>query len=162
LIPDMRGKRELVEGVLKSQLLKVLNHNVETVPRLYKTVRPGADFRRSLNILRWAKEIDPNVKTKSGLMVGLGEEKEEVLEVLAALRESDVDILTIGQYLQPTQKQLPVYRFVTPEEFLEYKIAASRLGFSHVESGPLVRSSYHAWKHTGDLEAPREPASLSV
>lgn len=161
LIPDMRGRRELVEGILKSRLLKVLNHNVETVPRLYKTVRPGADFQRSLNVLMWAKEIDPKVKTKSGLMVGLGEEKEEVLEVLHRMKESKIDIVTIGQYLQPTAKQLPIYRFVTPDEFKEYEIEAMKLGFSHVESGPLVRSSYHAWKHTHDLDAPRESLAAS-
>ncbi len=156
LIPDMRGRRELVEMILQSGLVKVLNHNVETVLRLYKTVRPGAQFQRSLDILRWAKELQPGVKTKSGLMVGLGETKEEVMEVLKYLRSSNIDIITIGQYLQPSKKQLPVYRFVTPEEFKEYELEAKSLGFSHVESGPLVRSSYHAWKHTGDLEAPRE------
>lgn len=155
LIPDMRGRKELVEMILQSGLVKVLNHNVETVLRLYKTVRPGANFQRSLDILRWAKELHPNIKTKSGLMVGLGETKDEVMEILAFLRSSNVDIVTIGQYLQPSKKQLPVYRFVTPEEFKEYEIEARSLGFSHVESGPLVRSSYHAWKHTGDLEAPR-------
>jgi lipoyl synthase len=155
LIPDMRGRRELVEMILQSGMVKVLNHNVETVLRLYKTVRPGAQFQRSLDILKWAKELQPGIKTKSGLMVGLGETKEEVMEVLRYLRASNVDIITIGQYLQPSKKQLPVYRFVTPEEFREYETEAKSLGFSHVESGPLVRSSYHAWKHTGDLEAPR-------
>jgi lipoyl synthase len=155
LIPDMRGRRELVEAVLQSGQVKVLNHNVETVLRLYKTVRPGANFQRSLDILRWAKELQPGIKTKSGLMVGLGETKTEVMDILRCLSESHVDIITIGQYLQPSPKQLPVYRFVTPEEFKEYEVEARALGFSHVESGPLVRSSYHAWKHTGDLEAPR-------
>ncbi|HMO17884.1 MAG TPA: lipoyl synthase [Oligoflexia bacterium] len=155
LIPDMRGRRELVETILQSGLVKVLNHNTETVPRLYKTVRPGAQFKRSLKILEWAKEISPGIKTKSGLMAGLGETKEEVIQVLLLLRESKVDIITIGQYLQPTPKQLPVYRYVTPEEFKEYEELGLSLGFSHVESGPLVRSSYHAWKHTGDLAEPR-------
>ncbi len=155
LIPDMRGRKELVETILASKMLKVLNHNVETVPRLYKTVRPGAIFQRSLDILAWAKEILPSVKTKSGLMVGLGEEKEEVIEVMKRLRASSVDILTIGQYLQPTGKQLPVLRFVTPEEFKFYEEVGNSLGFSHVESGPLVRSSYHAWKHTASNDSPR-------
>ncbi|MCL4139140.1 UNVERIFIED_CONTAM: hypothetical protein GTU68_067108 [Idotea baltica] len=150
LIPDMRGKRQLVEIILQSGLVKVLNHNIETVPDLYKTVRPGAKFQRSLDILRWAGEIQPDVRTKSGLMVGLGETKEQVYQVMDAMRESGVQVMTIGQYLQPSAKQLPVYRFVTPEEFAEYKEEGMARGFLHVESGPLVRSSYHAWTHTGD------------
>lgn len=147
LTPDMRGRRELVETILSGGGVKVYNHNLETVPRLYRTVRPGASFRRSLDILRWVKEIRPEVKTKSGIMVGLGEEREEVLEVMSALREVGVDILTIGQYLQPTEKQLPIQRYVTPEEFEDYRIAGEAKGFSFVESAPLVRSSYHAWRH---------------
>lgn len=150
LIPDMRGKRELVQSILQSGFVKVLNHNVETVPRLYKTVRPGAKFERSLDILRWAKEMWPNLKTKSGLMVGLGETRAEVIEVMEKLRESGVDIVTIGQYLRPTEKQLSVQRYISPEEFREYEQAGQKLGFSFVESGPLVRSSYHAWKHSHD------------
>ena len=147
LIPDMRGRRELVEMILKSGQVSVLNHNVETVTRLYRTVRPGAIFERSLKVLRWAKELHPEIKTKSGLMVGLGETLEEVIEVMKALRESNVDILTVGQYLQPTTKQLPIERYMTPEEFAVIEQEGRKLGFSHVESGPLVRSSYHAWKH---------------
>ncbi len=154
LIPDMRGKRELVQSILKSGKVRVLNHNIETVPRLYKEVRPGAVFRRSLDILRWASEISPHTRTKSGLMVGLGEKKQEVLEVMDSLRESGVQVLTIGQYLQPTSKQLPVKRFVTPEEFEEYRREGIARGFLHVESAPLVRSSYHAWNHTGDSQDP--------
>ena len=150
LIPDMRGKRELVEMALASGLVRVLNHNVETVPSLYREVRPGSNFKRSLNILRWAGEFQADIRTKSGLMLGLGETKEEVLEVMDALREANVKVLTIGQYLQPSQKQLPVKRFVTPEEFASYKAEGEKRGFLHVESGPLVRSSYHAWQHTGD------------
>lgn len=153
LIPDMRGRRELVEMILDSGKVRVLNHNVETIPRLYRQVRPGAVFKRSLDILRWAKEISPQSRTKSGLMVGLGESKEEVLEVMDALRESKVEVLTIGQYLQPTEKQLKVQRFVTPEEFEEFRIEGEKRGFKHVESGPLVRSSYHAWQHTGEKTA---------
>ncbi len=147
LIPDMRGRRELVETILSSGLVAVLNHNVETVPRLYKTVRPGADFKRSLNILRWARELHPQIMSKSGLMVGLGERREEVLEAMDLLRESEVQILTIGQYLQPSAKQLPIQAYITPEQFKEYEVEAIKRGFPHVESGPLVRSSYHAWKH---------------
>ncbi len=147
LIPDMRGKRELVSIILKSGDIAVLNHNVETVPRLYHSVRPGADFARSLDILRAARECSKAVKTKSGVMLGLGETAEEVLEVMDALREVDCNIMTLGQYLQPTPKQLPVKRFVTPEEFQFYKEEGLKRGFSFVESGPLVRSSYHAWKH---------------
>ena len=156
LIPDMRGKRELVESILKDGYVHVLNHNIETVPRLYRTVRPGAKFQRSLDILRWAKEIHPEVKTKCGIMVGLGERRDEVIEVMDKLREIDVNIMTIGQYLQPSQKQLPVKRFVTPEEFEDYKEEGMRRGFSFVESGTFVRSSYHAWKHTEEAEKAEE------
>lgn len=152
LIPDMRGRRELVEKCLQSSLVSVLNHNVETVPRLYKKVRPGAVFSRSLKILKWATELQPEIRSKSGIMVGLGEQPEEVLDVMDALREADVKVLTIGQYLQPSQKQLPVNRFVTPEEFEFYKKEGIKRGFLHVESGPLVRSSYHAWSHTGERQ----------
>ncbi|MCB0323743.1 MAG: lipoyl synthase [Bdellovibrionales bacterium] len=159
LIPDMRGKRHLVETILQSGFVKVLNHNVETVPRLYREVRPGAVFQRSLDILRWAKELSPHTRTKSGLMVGLGERREEVLAVMDALRESNVEVLTIGQYLQPTSKQLPIQRYVTPEEFAEYREEGRKRGFLHVESGPLVRSSYHAWQHTGEATPAASPVS---
>ena len=147
LIPDMRGKKELLEIILQGPRIRVLNHNVETVPRLYKQVRPGAQFERSLDILRWVREIKPEVFSKSGLMVGLGEECAEVIETMQALREAEVQILTIGQYLQPSENQLPIQRYVTPEEFEKYKTEGLKLGFLHVESGPLVRSSYHAWRH---------------
>lgn len=150
LIPDMRGKKHLVEAILESKIVSVLNHNVETVPRLYRTVRPGAIFQRSLNVLKWAKEFHPEVKTKSGVMVGLGEAKEEVLEVMDRLREVGCEIMTIGQYLRPTEKQLPVQRYVTPEEFEEYRIEGIKRGFSYVESSPLTRSSYHAWRHSAE------------
>jgi lipoyl synthase len=147
LIPDMRGRKELVGKILESSMVAVLNHNVETVPSLYKKVRPGANFERSLNVLRWAKEFQSNVKTKSGLMLGLGETSEEIREVLQQLHNSGVDIITLGQYLQPSQKQLPVQKYVSPAEFVEYEQMAKEIGFGHVESGALVRSSYHAWKH---------------
>lgn len=147
LIPDMRGDTTLVEEILQSGLVSILNHNIETVPRLYRTVRPGAIFERSLTILRHAKVAAPNVRTKSGLMVGLGETKEEVFAVMDSLREAGCDIMTIGQYLRPTEKQLPVKRFITPEEFAQYQEVGLQKGFLHVESGALVRSSYHAWHH---------------
>ncbi len=150
LIPDMRGNLELVQMILQSGLVSVLNHNVETVPRLYRTVRPGSSFKRSLNVLKHAKKLHSNIKTKSGVMVGLGETFKEVLEVMDSLREAGVEILTVGQYLQPTEKQLPIFRYVTPEEFLEFKHYGESKGFSYVESGPLVRSSYHAWQHSAD------------
>lgn len=149
LIPDLQGSRKDLETIVASGI-DVLNHNVETVPRMYKKVRPGAGYIRSLSILRWAKEIDPSIMTKSGIMVGLGEEKEEVLALMDDLRASDVDIMTIGQYLRPSQRQLPVRAFVTPEEFKQYELEGLSRGFKFVESGPLVRSSYHAWKHTVD------------
>jgi lipoic acid synthetase len=149
LIPDLQGSRKDLEIIVQSGI-DVLNHNVETVPRLYKKVRPGAGFIRSLSILRWAKEIDPTIMTKSGIMVGLGEAREEVLALMDDLRASNVDIMTIGQYLRPSERQLPVKEFVTPEEFKGYEEAGLARGFKFVESGPLVRSSYHAWKHTVD------------
>jgi lipoic acid synthetase len=150
LIPDMRGRRELLEIILSSSQVSILNHNVETVPRLYRQVRPGAQLERSLNILRWAKEISPRVKTKCGFMVGLGETVEEVHELMTKIASQGVDILTIGQYLRPSAKQLAVREYVTPDQFARYAEFAHGLGFSYVESGPLVRSSYHAWKHTQD------------
>ncbi len=149
LIPDLQGSRKDLERILESGI-NVLNHNVETVPRLYKKVRPGAGYVRSLSILRWAKEIDPTVMTKSGIMLGLSEEKEEVLALMDDLRDANVDIMTIGQYLRPSEKQLPVKAFITPEEFKEYEEEGLKRGFKFVESGALVRSSYHAWKHTSD------------
>lgn len=147
LIPDLEGKQAALEIIMREQV-DVLNHNVETVPRLYKKVRPGSGYIRSLSILRWAKEFAPHVMTKSGIMVGLGETQEEVLALMDDLRAVNVDIMTIGQYLRPTKKQMPVKAFVTPEEFEEYKLAGQSKGFKFIESGPLVRSSYHAWKHT--------------
>lgn len=151
LIPDLQGNKENLETIVTSGI-DVLNHNVETVPRLYKKVRPGAGYIRSLSILRWAKEINPAIKTKSGIMLGLGEEKEEVHSLMEDLRFAQVDIMTIGQYLRPSERQLPVKEFITPEQFKEYEETGLSKGFLFVESGPLVRSSYHAWKHT--VESP--------
>ena len=149
LIGDMRGNRDDVEVIMKSGI-NVLNHNIETVPRLYKKVRPYSGYIRSLMILRWAKELDPKVLTKSGIMVGLGETKDEVLQVMDDMRYNNIDIMTIGQYLRPSAKQLPLREYITPEEFKEYELEGKKRGFKFIESGALVRSSYHAWKHTVD------------
>jgi lipoic acid synthetase len=150
LIPDLKGSRRDLLTILSAQV-DVLNHNIETIPRLYKKVRPGAGYIRSLSIHRWAKEIDPNVVTKSGIMVGLGETKDEVLQVMDDMRSCGIDVMTIGQYLRPSDRQLPVRAYITPEEFKEYEEEGLRRGFSFVESGPFVRSSYHAWKHTESI-----------
>jgi lipoic acid synthetase len=143
LIPDFRGVWSALETVVRAQP-DVLNHNTETVPRLYRRVRKGAVYERSLELLRRAKQMAPTMPTKSGLMLGLGETQEEVRATMEELRAQGVDILTLGQYLQPTREHLPVVRFVPPEEFAEYKRLGLAMGFRHVESGPLVRSSYHA------------------
>ncbi len=143
LVPDFQGSREAMAIVMEAGP-DVLNHNIETVPRLYKQVRLGARYERSLEMLECARSLRPDIPTKSGLMVGLGETGDEVVSVLRDLRASRVEIATIGQYLRPTLKHLPVLRYVTPEEFAEYRRAGLEMGFAHVESGPLVRSSYHA------------------
>jgi lipoic acid synthetase len=122
----------------------VLNHNTETVPRLYRQVRLGARYERSLDVLAHAKDAAPQTPTKSGLMLGLGETQAEVLEVMRDLRAHRVDILTLGQYLRPSPRHLPIVRFIPPEEFAELRAAGREMGFGHVEAGPLVRSSYHA------------------
>jgi lipoic acid synthetase len=144
LIPDFRGDGAALETVVAAHP-DVLNHNVETVPRLYRQVRPGAVYTRSLELLRRAKQRAPNMPVKTGMMLGLGEMREEVLQSMSDLVAQGTDILTLGQYLQPTRKHLPVVRFVHPREFAEYKQLGRELGFRHVESGPLVRSSYHAF-----------------
>jgi lipoyl synthase len=146
LIPDFKGDRRALETVVRSGI-HILNHNIETVPRLYKKVRPGSVYQRSLDILEAAKGMRQDVLTKSGLMLGVGENLDEVMASLRDLRAADCDIVTLGQYLQPSTAQLPVERYVTPDEFQQLKIEAQTLGFRHVESGPLVRSSYHAWSH---------------
>jgi lipoic acid synthetase len=148
LIPDFRGEPACIARVVKTPLT-VLAHNMETIPRRYKQVRPGAVYERSLRVLEMAKEFRPDILTKSGLMLGLGERREELLEVFRDLRRHGCDILTLGQYLRPSFEQLTVVRYVTPDEFVEFKEEALRVGFRHVESGPLVRSSYHAWEHVG-------------
>ena len=141
LIPDFQGEKWALDIVLNEKP-DILNHNTETVPRLYRRVRMQAKYERSLQVIKWSKEAGMN--TKSGLMVGLGETPEEVLQVMSDLHENGCDILTIGQYLRPTKEHLPVERFVHPDEFAMYKTRGKELGFKHVESGPLVRSSYHA------------------
>src|SRR5438045_2403246 len=143
LTPDFLGKREAVDRVLEARP-EVYNHNLETVPRLYKKVRGRADYQRSLDLLAHVKHCSPATTTKSGLMLGLGETTEELLEVLADLRAVRCDMLTLGQYLAPTLKHVPVARFVPPAEFDALAVLARSLGFRHVASGPFVRSSYHA------------------
>ena len=150
LIPDFRGSDAALETVLRARP-SVLNHNIETVPRLYPVARRGSQYERSLRLLRRSREIDPAIPTKSGLMAGLGETFEELAAVLADLARTKVDIVTIGQYLRPSGEQLPVARFYSPEEFAELKRVGERAGIRHVESGPLVRSSYHAHEQTQKL-----------
>jgi len=144
LVPDFRGRLELALSILATEPPQVLNHNLETVPRLYKACRPGADYAHSLRLLQQFKMQCPGVPTKSGIMLGLGETDAEVLDVLRDLRTHNVDMLTIGQYLQPSAHHLPVERFVPPEQFTEFERIALDLGFKNVASGPMVRSSYHA------------------
>lgn len=146
LVPDFRGRMEQALDLLCEAPSDVFNHNLETVPRLYKPVRPGSDYQWSLTLLKEHKNRLPHVATKSGLMVGLGETKEEMFQVFEDLRAHQVDMLTVGQYLQPTRHHIPVDRYVTPAEFAEYEAHAKSLGFTHVASGPMVRSSYHADK----------------
>lgn len=150
LIPDFRGSDTALETVLDARP-DVLNHNIETVPRLYPVARRGSGYERSLRLLRHSREIAPAIPTKSGLMVGLGETYDEIVGVLSELAANGVQIVTIGQYLRPSGDQLPVARFYAPAEFAELKTVGQRLGIGHVESGPLVRSSYHAHEQTEKL-----------
>jgi lipoyl synthase len=143
LVPDFQGSHAAMEIVM-SDAPDVLNHNTETVPRLYRQVRLGARYERSLDMLAYAKQLSPETPVKSGLMLGLGETPEEVLQVMRDLRANSVDILTLGQYLRPSPKHLPIVRYVPPAEFAELRKAGIGMGFAHVEAGPLVRSSYHA------------------
>ena len=148
LVPDFRGRLDKALKILSISPADVFNHNLETVPRLYPAVRPGADYQHSLQVLLQYKQNIPDVPSKSGLMLGLGEEINEVVEVMKDLRTHQVDMLTLGQYLQPSSHHLPVHRYLRPEEFEALKNIGNELGFEHVASGPLVRSSYHA-----DLQA---------
>ena len=147
LIPDFQGLEEALQIVLEAKP-DVLNHNTESVPRLYRAVRSGARYERTLDLLAHSKRIAPNIVTKSGVMVGLGETMSELVDVFKDLGSRGVDILTVGQYLRPSRDHLPIARFYTPQEFQYLKEEALRFGFRHVESGPLVRSSYHAHEHT--------------
>lgn len=144
LVPDFRGRLETAVEILKVSPPDVMNHNLETVPRLYKQARPGADYQNSLDLLKVFGQLHPQVPTKSGLMLGLGETDEEILEVMRDLRAHGVTMLTLGQYLQPSQHHLPVMRFVTPERFVQFEQEALAMGFTHAACGPMVRSSYHA------------------
>tara|TARA_R110002049_G_scaffold70740_5_gene182647 strand:- start:446 stop:1408 length:963 start_codon:yes stop_codon:yes gene_type:complete len=146
LVPDFRGRMEIALDILEKTPPHVFNHNLETVPRLYRQARPGADYKWSLELLRRYKERVPSVMSKSGLMLGLGETKEEVMEVMRDLKAHNVDMVTLGQYLQPSRNHLAVSRFVHPDEFEELRVYGEALGFTHIASGPLVRSSYHADK----------------
>ncbi len=146
LIPDFRGDRNATGRVCLASP-DVLGHNVETVPRLYSTVRPGADYRRSLSVLRWAKECAPRALIKSSIVLGFGEERPEVVECMEDLRSAGCDMITIGQYLRPSPRQIPVARFVRPEEFSSFEDTAYAIGFTRVSSGPFVRSSYEAHEH---------------
>ncbi|MFQ2299081.1 lipoyl synthase [Aeromonas dhakensis] len=151
LTPDFRGRMEQALEVFRETPPDVFNHNLETAPRMYRVARPGADYKWSLELLRRIKEMHPHVPTKSGVMMGLGETNEEIVQVLKDLREHGVNMLTLGQYLQPSRHHLPVKRYVPPAEFDELKDVAMKLGFSHAACGPFVRSSYHA-----DLQAKGE------
>jgi lipoic acid synthetase len=148
LVPDFRGRMDLALEIMNRAPPDVFNHNLETIPRLYKQCRPGSDYLWSLNLLKRFKQLHPDVKTKSGLMLGLGENMDEVIEVMKDMRAHDVGMLTLGQYLQPSKHHLPVERYVELEEFDELYKAGMAMGFKHVASGPMVRSSYHA-----DLQA---------
>jgi lipoic acid synthetase len=152
LIPDFQGSEEALRIVLDARP-DVLNHNIETVARLYRTARPGGRYERALRLLRRSRDIAPSIPTKSGLMVGLGEEWKELVTTLTDLRDAGVQIVTIGQYLRPSPANLPMSRYYTPAEFAELKRIGRDLGFGHVESGPLVRSSYHAHEQTQSYEA---------
>ena len=151
LVPDFRGRVQRALDILQVTPVDVFNHNLETIPRLYKQARPGADYQQSLDLLQAYHEVLPRVPTKSGLMLGIGETQEEVLEVMRDLRAHHCSILTLGQYLQPSAEHLAVQRYITPAEFDEYAVLARDLGFKQVASGPMVRSSYHADEQAREL-----------
>jgi len=144
LVPDFRGRDDRALEILKAAPPDVMNHNLETIPRLYKEARPGSDYAFSLNLLKKFKALHPDVPTKSGIMVGLGETDEEILQVMRDMREHDIDMLTIGQYLAPSMSHLPVRRYVHPDTFRMFEAQAKEMGFSHAAVGAMVRSSYHA------------------
>ena len=150
LVPDFRGRLDIALEILAETAPDVMNHNLETAPRLYKQARPGADYKHSLELLKRYKAMRPDVATKSGIMVGLGEEDEEVREVMRDMREHDIDMITIGQYLQPTDGHLPVLRYVSPQMFKTFETEALDMGFKHAAVGAMVRSSYHADEQAKD------------
>lgn len=159
LTPDFKGSREALKVVMDAKP-DVFNHNVETVKRLYRRVRPQAVYERSLEVLAWAKDMYPEKPTKTGFMLGLGETHDEIVELLQDIRAHDVDIVTIGQYLRPSPQHLPIERYATPDEFREYARIGREMGFRNVYSGPLVRSSYHAWDQVKRLDA--EPGDVAA
>ena len=162
LVPDFRGRMDIALDLLAADPPDVFNHNLENVPRLYKAIRPGSDYQWSLDLLKRYKERMPHVATKSGLMVGLGETNEEVMAVMRDLRAHQVDMITIGQYLQPSKQHAPVDRFVHPDEFEQFRHFGEELGFVNVASGPMVRSSYHAdLQHKGEDVNAVHKASLN-
>ena len=158
LVPDFRGRLDKALDILPTAPPDVMNHNMETVPRLYKQARPGADYAHSLKLLQEFKRRNPDVATKSGLMVGLGETDEEILEVMRDMRAHDIDMLTIGQYLAPSNHHLPVMRYVHPDTFKMFEEEAYKMGFSHAAVGAMVRSSYHADQQAGHVLAGATPA----
>lgn len=160
LVPDFQGKHEVIRVVAEAHP-EILAHNIETVPRLYRIVRSGSRYERSLELLRYAKSFGPGMVTKSSVMVGLGEETRELVDVFRDLAASGVQVITIGQYLRPSRDQLPVARYYTPAEFADLKAEALKFGFRHVESGPLVRSSYHAREQAAAARA-AHPAPVAV
>jgi lipoic acid synthetase len=145
LVPDFQGNEEAIRTVLEARP-EIYNHNTETVPRLYKRCRPGGRYERVMRIFRYARQIAPDIPTKTGIILGMGETVEEVVAVMRDLREVEVDILTLGQYLRPSASHHPLDRYYAPEEFRELARIGREMGFRHVEAGPLVRSSYHAWE----------------
>jgi lipoic acid synthetase len=145
LVPDFQGDEDAIRSVLEARP-EIYNHNTETVPRLYKKCRPGGRYARVLRIFEFAKSVAPDIPTKTGIILGMGETNEEVVEVMKDLRRVDVDILTLGQYLRPSNDHIALDRYVTPHEFRRFRDIGMELGFRHVESAPLVRSSYHAWE----------------
>jgi lipoic acid synthetase len=166
LVPDFQGNEASIRTVLEARP-EIYNHNTETVPRLYKRARPGGRYERVMKIFRDAKSFAPDIPTKTGIILGLGETVQEVESVMRDLRSVDVDILTLGQYLRPSNDHLPLDRYYTPEEFRELGRIGREMGFRHVESGPLVRSSYHAWEQVNaagiaNPGAPGEAGELGI
>ncbi|HEX9487958.1 MAG TPA: lipoyl synthase, partial [Gemmatimonadales bacterium] len=154
LIPDFKGSEQALRIVVDAKP-DIVNHNLETIERLYRLARPGGRYSRALELLRRAKEMDPGTLTKSGIICGLGEEWDELLVAMRDLRAQDVDILTIGQYLRPSTGHLPIARYYTPDEFAALRRHGLEMGYRHVEAGPLVRSSYHAWEQVERATATR-------